>query len=516
MLHIKEASELLAESVPSIERIEAQAEALKNQQSTQLQHLVDSFKSFIVALARNPNVRAHMIQIIQLLEESLSDIISAAAKLEEKMEKTETAPSMKDVAEKVDEVKEKVEKKLSLSKSQSREKLRGLLFELGTTSEYKEFINSLSTFFQTNWNYLSTFFEESTVQNKTYTALLVVVGDVQTILERFSGDKSLNDLRTRLGGLLNTISHDQKVKQLFSRWRDFIKKTFESPETTQNLDIQSLDKELLSLLDTGRDLFKKEKLQEDIGFIFKEMKELFERIKEDTALNTFGKDFQHIKKGLLSSEEGKLDFTTLKNSLPTLKNVLVPTLTTALRHIPVPTITVDNEKYYLQLSNLSVAAQDLIPEKIRIHFSNDIFFDFSSDRNDHLVSRLTVLMRDFNATVRDMNFKYDRKKMPQISDMGIADIEILGIDIDLRWRMEMDESRLCFYVDNVKCLIDSIKTDIKEANHKMLDNIYLTLFSGSLKTSLEETIEDTLREKLLEFSIDTSTPLSEQIPLLQA
>jgi len=125
-------------------------------------------------------------------------------------------------------------------------------------------------------------------------------------------------------------------------------------------------------------------------------------------------------------------------------------------------------------------------------------------------------MRDFNATLRDMNFKYDRRKMPQISDFGVADVEILGIDIDIRWRMEMNESRLCFYVDYVKCLIDNLNTNIKEANHKMLDTIYLTLFSGGMKTSIEGTIENTIRERLLEFSIDTNTPLTDQITLPHA
>lgn len=283
------------------------------------------------------------------------------------------------------------------------------------------------------------------------------------------------------------------------------------------MDLQSLDHDLTRLLDSGRDLLQKEKLQEDVGALLQESKAFFERLREDTVLNKIGKDFENIKKELkFSNEEGKFDLSTLKNSLPTLKNVLIPTLTTALRNIPIPTITVDNEKYYLQLSNLSLAAQNLIPEKIRIHFTNDVVFDFTSDANDHFLSKLTVLMRDFNAELKDVNFKYDRRTMPQISDIGVADVVISGIHIDVKWRMEMNDSNLCFYIDDVKCLIDSLNTDVKEANHKLLDNIYLALFSGGMKQSIQETIEDTLREKLLEFSIDTNAPLSEQFSLPQA
>jgi len=237
---------------------------------------------------------------------------------------------------------------------------------------------------------------------------------------------------------------------------------------------------------------------------------------EDEAFKTVGGDIEHLRKEIFLNQDGKLDLATLKATLPTLKNVLIPTLTTTLRNIPIPTITVDDEKMFLQLSNLSLAANDLIPEKIRIHFTNDILFDFSTDGRDLFVSRLTVLMRDFNASLKDINFKYDRKKTPQISDFGVVDVDITGIHVDVRWRMEMNGSRLCFYVDYAKCLIDSLKTEVKQANHKLIDKMYVSMFGGGIKRSLETTIEDTLREKLLQFSIDTSKPLSEQFGLPQA
>jgi hypothetical protein len=511
MQHIKEASDLLTESI-SIERIEAHGEVWASQQKTQLQTLVDSFKNLIVSLAKNANLRVRLVDVIQLLEESLSEIIAGVAKLEEKLEeKTGTTPSG-ELAGKLQETKEEAEKK-KMSTRQRREKLRGLLVELGTTPEYKDFINNMSMFFQTNWNYLSTLFNDTKTETKTYTALLIVICDVQTLLERFSGNKPLNTLRNKLGALLITLSHDQKFRDFFGKWRDFLKNTIESPEKQ---DIGVLDRELSDLYEKGKDLLKRPKLQEDFGIVLKETKDLIGRLVEDNSFQTVGKDISLMREELLLNQEGKLDLMTLKNTLPTLKNVLIPTLTTTLRNIPIPTITVDNEKLFLQLSNLSLAAKDLIPEKIRIHFTNDILFDFSTDGKDLFISKLTLLMRDFSATLNDINFKYERRKTPQMSDFGIVDVEIQGIHIDLRWRMEMNGSRLCFYVDYCKCLIDSLKTNVKEANHKMLDNIFLKLFSGTMKRNLETTIEDTLREKLLQFSIDTTTPLSQQIGLSQA
>jgi len=540
MLHIKEASELLAQSVP-IKKVALQAEALSSLQSSQLQRLVDSFKHLCISLGRNANFRVRLVEALQLLEQMLLDLTNSALKAEEKIESKTSTTKITEIQEEItaegvpigskpafhlpsqtpfkvylsEVLKEEIpdsEKKPHLSESETqwrREKLRGILVELGTSPEYKDLINNLSLFFKTNWSYLSTLFDEKTVDTKTVTALLVVVSDVQVLLERFSGNKSLNSLRMRLAALLVTLSRDQQIQDFFGRWRDFLKKTIQNPEA-QNIEI--LDQDLSYLLDTGKDLFKRGKLQEDSLFVVKELRDLIERLREETSFQTVGKDLDLLRKELLLNDQGKIDLMTLKQTLPTLKNVLIPTLTTTLKNIPIPTITIDNEKYFLQLSNLSLDARDFIPEKIRIHFTNDILFDFSTEGKDMFVSKLTVLTRDFQALLRDLNFKYERKKMPQISDFGIADVEIVGVDIDMRWRMDMMGSTLCFYVDHVKCEINNVHTDVKEAHHKLLDNIYVRLFSGGLKRSVEQSIEATLREKLFQFTVDTTAPLSEQIP----
>jgi len=260
-------------------------------------------------------------------------------------------------------------------------------------------------------------------------------------------------------------------------------------------------------------LFKKEKIQKDVAFIFKELKELVERIQKDESLLKVGEDVERLKKEVLLNANGQMDLQTLRNALPALKNVLIPTLTCAFSSIPLPPVILNNEKFDLNLSNLSLAASDLVPEKIRIHFTNDILFDFTPEARDLFVSSLYVKMQDFNAFLRDMNFRYDRKKMPQITDVGIADVEIIGTSVEIRWRMDMIGQKLCFYVDAVRCIMKELKTNVKESRHTVLNKLAMTLFNYSIKRTIEETVENILREKLVEFTIDTSLPLSEQLNL---
>lgn len=258
---------------------------------------------------------------------------------------------------------------------------------------------------------------------------------------------------------------------------------------------------------------RKRKFKKDAAFIFKEIKELIERIQKDDSLRKMGEDVERIRKEVLLNSSGKMDLQTLKNAVPALKNVLIPTLTSAFSNIPIPPVNLNNEKYDLTLTNLSVVASDLVPEKIRIHFTNDILFDFSQEANDLFLSSLYVRLQDFSAFLRDINFKYDRKKMPAITDVGIADVEIIGTSIEIRWRMNMIGSKLTFYVDGARCVMKDFKTTIRESRHSVINKIAMTLFNQSIKKSIEETVENMIREKLVEFTIDTSLPLTDQIPI---
>jgi hypothetical protein len=286
--------------------------------------------------------------------------------------------------------------------------------------------------------------------------------------------------------------------------------TLTSPES-QN--VTEIDGHLRKLKEKATNLFKKEKIQKDAAFIFKETKELIERLQQDDSLKKMGDDVERLRKEVLLNPSGQMDLQTLRNAVPALKNVLIPTLTTAFSNIPIAPVVLTNEKFDLNLTNISLHAKDLFPEKIRIHFTNDIIFDFSPEGRDLFVSSLYVKLQDFNAFLKDLNFKYDRKKMPLLTDIGIADVEIVGTTIEIRWRMDINGPKLSFYVDDARCVMKELNTTIKESRHSVLNKIAMTLFNGTIKRSIELTVERILREKLVEFAIDTSLPLNEQLPL---
>jgi len=79
--------------------------------------------------------------------------------------------------------------------------------------------------------------------------------------------------------------------------------------------------------------------------------------------------------------------------------------------------------------------------------------------------------------------------------------------------MDFIGSRLLFYVDEVRVLMHDLLTNVKESRHMVLNKIAAALFSSYLKRSIEVAVEKLIREKMKEITIDTSLPLSEQLPL---
>jgi hypothetical protein len=390
------------------------------------------------------------------------------------------------------------------------EKLRKLMIHLGTTQEYKDLIQQLSNFIQHNGSQILNI--ASSGKDSSKSAIRALGDDIQTVIEKFSGDVSLTPLRERMNVIIRSIQTDSQVQNFFTEWRNILQETVTTPEQK---DPAELDAKFQALSRQGKELLQKPEYRDNYNFCLTELRSLLGRMKEDTHLQRLGSDFEGLRREIMLNDKGQLDFGQVRQSLPALKNVLIPTLTSALKTIPVPPIQSDDEKYNLQVTNLSLSAQDLVPENLRLHFANDLYFDFSGSGNDKFDSALSLSLNDFHANLRDLKFKYERKKMPKMTDEGVADIEIAGMTLKFRWLMEKDNEKLTFTCDKVRCQIRELNTNVKEAQHKILDKIALRLFNTQIKRGIEQSTEKAMKEKLQKFSIDTSSsvPLKEQIKM---
>eukprot|EP01103_Thecamoeba_quadrilineata_P017049 TRINITY_DN58_c0_g1_i2.p1 TRINITY_DN58_c0_g1~~TRINITY_DN58_c0_g1_i2.p1 ORF type:complete len:667 (+),score=161.90 TRINITY_DN58_c0_g1_i2:80-2002(+) len=548
--HTVEASKALAEGAKEghSQTIGQEQGKWTDERVLELRSLLQAFRKTATALARNNSFRSDLIEAIQLFQTLIFDITHSA--IDKKLTQAKTGnigsatgsvdttpiiPAEGGVAPNTttwkstdlsgtessgahgtitpasDASSSSGSGKMSEEEKQHAfEKLRKIMQHLGHTSEYKELIEQLTNFFQHNGQQIMTIANSGKTGSQT--ALSALSDDIQTILEKFSGDVSLTPLRERTNTIVASAQHDAQVKAFFEEWRVLLRETITTPEEK---DPKELDAKFQELSRNGKALLQKPEYRSNFEIVTSELRSFLGRIKEDTHLQNIGTDVESLRREIMLNEKGQLDFGQVRKSLPALKNVLIPSLTAALKTIPVPPIKSDDEKYALEVSNLSLAAQDLVPDNVRLHFANDLYFDFSGSGNDRFDSALSLALNDFHATLRDLQFKYERKKMPKMTDAGVADIEISGMTLRFRWLMEKNNEKLTFTCDKVRVQIRDLNTTVKEAQHKMLDKIALRLFNTQIKRGIEQSTEKALKERLGRFEIDTSTgvPVAEQLKM---
>jgi hypothetical protein len=282
--------------------------------------------------------------------------------------------------------------------------------------------------------------------------------------------------------------------------------TLEEPEKQ---DTHKLDKQMNSFYERARLTLQKKKYRDDWLFVLSELRHVVKRLRKDSHVRHIADDVAGLKKELLLNKKGQVDLQVLRESLPALRNVLVPTLTSSVKKIPIPTIKSENDKYLFEAENINFSATDLLPETLKIKLNNLVRFDFSGTGMDRLDSLLIVSLKDFHSHLQDIKFHYERKTMPAITDDGVVDVDVTGTSIKIQWRVEYADGRLQFILENVVCRMDELNINVKEASHSFLDKFVLRYFNTTIKNRMVSSMEDTLREKLQKISIDTQKALDQ-------
>jgi len=236
------------------------------------------------------------------------------------------------------------------------------------------------------------------------------------------------------------------------------------------------------------------------------------RLRKDSQVRHIATDVAGLRREMFFNEKGQIDLQVLRESLPALRNVLVPTLTTSIKKIPIPPIKTENDKYLFEANNINFSATDLLPETLKIKLNNLIRFDFSGVGMDRLDSLLIVSLKDFHSHLEGINFHYERKTMPAFTDTGVVDVDVTGTSMRIQWRVEYAEGRLQFILESVHCRMDDLSINVKEASHSFLDKFVLRYFNTTIKNRMVQSMEETLREKLQKISIDTKKAIEQIKP----
>jgi len=172
---------------------------------------------------------------------------------------------------------------------------------------------------------------------------------------------------------------------------------------------------------------------------------------------------------------------------------LMPFLIDRIRAIPIPGFRVENEDFeYLEIDNLHVNLEDVLPDRIKIWSKNDTDITLKNFENPvKSESVVKFYVTGIRPSFDDLYFRFKRRGLIGLKDEGRASLDIKGRGLSIRLDFDVDvdtENRVYLGEFKSYVTVDAIDLDIKEAEHKTLLNFMSGLFAPRVKTEMEKAI----------------------------
>jgi len=317
--------------------------------------------------------------------------------------------------------------------------------------------------------------------------------DIRQIIERFTGEKNLDDLLDALNDFYVQVKNDPKLNQFLIEAKSFILRAIDDPKT---LDAEVTKQEVNRLMSLARSFSNDKRYEVYSRRIFDEAKEIGNAITEDPLSKQLSDTFSKFISDLALDKKGNFSLGALQDSLITFKSLLVPVIMKQMENIPVARIEGSSKKYDYILDNLKFSAYDVLPEHIKFYMDTKVDLNLKEGETDTAKAHLILDITNIKTHIKNLAFAYRRKAIPKVEDEGVADIDLAGdgTSIRLQWKIQGgDKVPIKFVMQDCQCHIDELKITIKEAKHSFLDKIATKLFTGTAKRSLEDEVESNLR-----------------------
>jgi len=233
-----------------------------------------------------------------------------------------------------------------------------------------------------------------------------------------------------------------------------------------------------------------------------------ENIKNDTLQQKLADDASKLAKDLFLDTSGNASLIVLAHGLTNVKNLLVPIFEKNLKHVPVPGMSGSNDKYDWNIDGLYLNGKEIIPDNIETRVWGKASVSLT-DQPSKSVTYLTMWIKHMQLEAKELKFYFNRKVMPKIEEKGVCDVNITGNnELKITWKIEGEQDQPWnFSVEQVRCNLDHLDITIKESTHTWLMKFVTTVFSGTIRRSIEDAVEANLKEGLTNINDKMSTTI---------
>jgi len=314
-----------------------------------------------------------------------------------------------------------------------------------------------------------------------------IVGETEAIVSSFSGKETLEEFKYYLKRLIQKSHEDEEFHTYLQQLKQFILLT----KSEEEVGTEEFRLKTKRMARRGRKLLRHMKDDDALKPFLKASRRLVSNIKNDEFLQLLRHRAGIVKSDLsYVDNEGKLHIDT--DMLSNLQRVLLPVLADALKYIPIPKITSSDDNQEFSLDKIVLCGYDIIPENIRFHLETSSEFSFSDIEVKGTHTILVIQLNQMLTELKDVEFYFLRKKMPQIEDHGRVAFRIKGqgASLSLTYNVLQNPGDLLPKIMEGHADFNIHEMDIEFDRDTLKHDFLVPMFTKLFKTQIKKKIED--------------------------
>jgi len=337
--------------------------------------------------------------------------------------------------------------------------------------------------------------------------------EAKEFIEQFTQGMSLDSLINNIRTLFNAIQNDKNIRDFFFELREYLERPLREPQIVDEKYFEKGD----FLVNYGLNYLQNERYNKLTSTIIQQLRDVVRSIKEDPDLQQLINDLKKLNENFYVMDSAGNKKLNVELFIEHLRLVVIPVIIKVLNRIRLPPIVGHDESYDYEINNVVFAAEDVLPENIRIENLSVVELRnvASEIQVENPVNRIKIDIKRINFMVHEADLKFTRKTIPSVSDSGKLDIEVdkAGTDLNIILNAEHVLSRVAtrllggeetelrplYNVEDAKCVIHNLNVKFKETKHDTLYNLFVKLFPGVIKSRVQIAIEENIRNVLEDF-----------------
>lgn len=361
-----------------------------------------------------------------------------------------------------------------ISEEEKREvahQLLTILSKMGKNPEWHEASNNMLSLFD--------FFREQAQQGKAELGsdlkeeMRQLYHEGTVVVQDMAGLKDLTPLQNKFWALYKTLNEDQESRKYFHELREFVNRVLSHPES---VDDQQVIDESSRLSNQGSTLIRSKYSHQ-----LKDITTEFKSILNSLQTNEYSRQYQQHMTAFQETIRAS-PFETLSQA----RHLMFPLIRELMNEFPLPRVEGTTENGTYTIDNMVLQGRQLNLD--------DIIVDMRFGLKDVMV--LTLRIKGISAGIKNGNFTYNSTGMMSWNDAGTFDVNIASPEWKIKWMVvERNNQPMRLEISKVDVRLRTFNITIEEAKHKILDRMFLGLFTTTLRKKAEDALESSIRKQ---------------------